>query len=72
MSIPFEHDITMRDLQEMGIAVPHKEPEIELLDALDWLSEQSSPYAKRVIKHIIMLHADNQRLLAKDVVCTTK
>ena len=61
----------MRDLQEMGIAVPHEEPEIELLDALDWLSEQSSPYAKRVIKHIDMLHDDNQRLLAKDIPCTT-
>ena len=71
MTVLSKQDITMRDLQEMGIAAPREEPEIELLDALDWLYSSADPHAKRIIEHIEMLHSDNQRLLAKEVVCTT-
>lgn len=64
MTVLLNQDITMRDLQEMGIAVPHEEPEIELLDALEWLNAESNPYAKRINEYLNMLFDDNQRLLA--------
>lgn len=64
MTVLSDKDITMRDLQEMGIAIPHEEPEIELLDALEWLNAESNPYAKRINEYLNMLFDDNQRLLA--------
>ena len=64
MTVLSKQDITMRDLQEMGIAVPRNEPEIELLDALEWLNANTDRHAKRINIYLNMLFDDNQRLLA--------